>query len=106
MIYVQVFGATLLGLALRTLGPYLVSSLQIVAERGTWTPWPRFEPKYLVSLLLAIGGYVVALLTIQGAFEQLMALPFVVAVGLAYSGQGIAREGIKTVVAIGQIVRK
>ena len=91
-------GALVLGLALRTLLPYVVAGLTVWQESGDWSAWPRFEPKYLASFALAAVGYAVTFATVEGAFESVAGMSFVAIVALAYGSTDVAREAIKLVV--------
>ena len=93
--YVQVFGALALGLALRTLLPYLVAGLEAI-QAGGWTAWPKFEAKYVASFGLAAIAYAVTLLTVEQALAAVLDMSFVAVVAAAYSGQDLARQAIKT----------
>lgn len=99
-------GALLLGCALRTLLPYVTTGLKTIGESGSWGDWPRFEPAYLTSFVLAIIVYAVTFATIPGAWETVLATPFVALTGIAYAGQDVIREIMKGAGGLGSIVRK
>jgi hypothetical protein len=94
-VYVRVFGAVLLGLAMRTLLPYLVVGL-VQVQKGQ--AWPGWEWKYMASFGLAIVGYVVIFLTTEGAFIALMDSSFIATVSMAYGSQDIIREVLKALI--------
>jgi len=89
------FAGLLVGCALRTLLPYVVTGLQSCRDRKDWTCWPRFDASYLSSFALAVIAYGVMLLTIPGAWAWTLELGLVASVACAYTGQSLAREGIK-----------
>ena len=92
--------AIVLGCALRTLLPYVLTGLQKIAESGEWASWPRFEPAYLSAFVLAVMAYALTLITIPGAWGALLAMAFVQVVALAYAGQDLARHVLKAGAAI------
>lgn len=89
--------ALLLGCALRTLFPYIITGFQ---EWQSNKPWPKFEYKYLGSFGLAVVAYALTLLTSPGAFESLLEMSFVYVVALSYAGTDISRQLIKGVSAL------
>jgi len=91
------FIGLLIGCALRTLLPYVAAGLEAIRETEDWKAWPKFEPSYLSAFALALIAYVVTMLAVPGAFEQALAMGFVQAVALAYAGQDLARQIIKSI---------
>lgn len=89
------FAGLLVGCALRTLLPYAITGLELVRDAKTWTAWPRFDASFLSSFTLAVILYSVGLLTIPGAWGWTIKLGFVPAVACAYTGQSLARLGVK-----------
>jgi len=98
-------GALFLGCALRTLLPYVTTGLKLVGESGQWSDWPRFEPSYLTSFVLAAIAYGIVFLTVPGSWEAALDTPFIFLVSIAYAGQDIAREAVRTGQAIGSRMR-
>jgi len=86
------------GCALRAFVPYVIGSLQAVGEKGTWSAWPAFAPKYITTFAIAVVLYAVALLTVPGAAETLADLPLVPAISLGYGGGDLVREGTKATI--------
>lgn len=99
-VWVVPIGGLLLGILLRTFVPYFVAAWEQVAQAETWaefrTLWPPFRPAYLSSFMLALGIYMMTVLTVQGAWSTTLNLGFVEATGLAYAGQSLSRLVIKT----------
>lgn len=89
------FAGLLIGCALRTLLPYVVTGLKTCQAQESWTAWPKFKPSYLASLGLTVLLYGVGLLTIPGAWAWTLNLDLVTAIGFAYTGQSITHESIK-----------
>jgi len=96
-VMVQAVVAIALGCALRTLLPYVMVGLEAIAREQDWKAWPRFEPSYLSAFGLAVIAYAVTLVTVPGAWAQLLDMAFVQIVALAYAGQDLARQVIKVV---------
>lgn len=89
------FLGLLVGAALRTLLPYIATSLEIVAKAENWRAWPRFQPSYLVAFIVAVIGFGVTFLTVPGALLAFLAWEFVPSVALGYGGQDIGRQIVK-----------
>jgi len=88
------FGALAGGCLLRAIIPYLVVGLEAISEGG-WQAWPKFEAKYVATFGTALLGYAIALLTIPGAIESLVAMTPIAAIALGYGGGDLVREGVK-----------
>lgn len=97
------FLGLLLGKVLRHILPYLTSALETIAEKEDWRAWPRFNPSYLAMFLLGVIGFGVYLAITPGGYAQFITWKFVQAVGLGYSGDDVARQGIKVYDAIRRI---
>ena len=94
------FLGLLLGCAMRTLLPYVVTGLELIAKENSFAAWPRFEPSYLSAFVLAVLGYGVTLATSPGAWSAVLLMDFVQAVAYAYTGQSLARLVVKAAVAV------
>lgn len=94
------FLGLLLGCAMRTLLPYLVTGLELIAKKNSFSAWPKFEPAYLSAFILAVMGYGVTLAAAPGAWGAVLLMDFVQAVAYAYTGQSLARLVVKTAVAV------
>jgi len=89
------FLGLLVGAALRTLLPYIATSLETVAKAESWKAWPPFKPSYLVAFIVAVLAFGVTFVTVPGALQAFVEWQFVASVALAYSGQDISRQIIK-----------
>ncbi len=89
------FAGLILGAVLRTLLPYVTTSLECVAQAESWKAWPPFKPSYLVAFLVALAGFGVTFLTVPGALGGFLRWDFVASVALAYTGQDIGRQIVK-----------
>ena len=85
----------LAGAVLRFVLPWIIVGLQTVGKEGTWKAWPKFQPIYVTSFLLALLAYGVALLTIPGAWAWLQGQESIPLIGFAYTGSDITRQLIK-----------
>ena len=83
-----------IGSALRYVLPYLLLGL---VEIGLERPWPRWKWRYLSAFLLAIIGFGVPMLTVQGFFAQLAGLAPVPLIMFAYAGNEMSREVVKAI---------
>jgi hypothetical protein len=94
------FAGLILGCAMRTLLPYVVTGFETVSQAESWRAWPQFVPSYLASFALAVLAYAVTSITIPGVFENTKLLGFVPAVGMAYMSQDLSRLVVKGAAAI------
>lgn len=83
------------GLLLRTFGPYCVTAWKLVQETNEWK-LPRFEPRYILPPSATLGVYIVAVLTINGALFNLTQMHPTVIIASVYTGQDIFRQVFKT----------
>jgi hypothetical protein len=79
------------GLTLRTFGPYFTAAYQLVKKTNEWR-LPRFEPKYVLPAAATLGVYIVGVLTIEGAMIKLTGMHPTVIVLSTYAGQDMLRE--------------
>lgn len=83
-----------LGSALRYLLPYVMLGL---VEVGLERPWPEWRWKYLSAFALAIIGFGLPMATMPGFFAQLVALPPIGLIGVAFAGNEMARDVVKMI---------
>lgn len=85
----------LIGLLLRTFGPYCRVAYDLIKETNQWK-LPRFEPKYLLPPVATLGVYVLGVLTAEDALLSMTRLHPTVIVLSAYLGEDVIRRGIRS----------
>ena len=85
----------LAGSTLRFILPYIVVGLAAVGEENSLSAWPAWEWKYATSIILAMLGYGIAVISSPESMAQMLSLTPMTIIGLAYFGQDMASQIIK-----------
>lgn len=82
----------IIGSALRYTLPYVIEGL---VQIGLGKPWPEWKWKYLSALALAVIGFGVPMLTVEGFFVRLAGMDEIALIAFAYSGNEMSRIIVK-----------
>lgn len=95
----KLFIASIIGILLRTVAPYIEAALKQIKETGEVPPFDaqKFWLPPTAAFLLGFLQYGILMLTSPGMIEDLALLPFVVIVLAIYGEQSVVRLAQKFV---------